>query len=38
MGWLGKRSKAEQRRMHTRLLYDLEVECRKQGWGDPAAH
>ena len=22
--------------MSARLLYDFEVECREQGWGDPA--
>lgn len=31
-----KRSEAEQTRMGARLLYDFEVECRKQGWGNPA--
>jgi hypothetical protein len=36
MGWLGKRPGAEKRRMSARLLYDFEVECRKQGWGDAA--
>ena len=36
MGWFVKRSEAEQRRMDARLLYDFEVECRRQGWGDPA--
>ena len=36
MGWFGKRSETEKRRMHARLLYDFEVECRRQGWGDPA--
>lgn len=35
MAWLGKRSEAARRRMHARLFYDFEVECRKQGWGDP---
>jgi hypothetical protein len=36
MGWFGKRSEAERRRMDARLLYDFEAECRRQGWGDPA--
>jgi hypothetical protein len=36
MGWFGKRSETEQRRMNARLLYDFEVECRRQDWGDPA--
>jgi hypothetical protein len=31
-----KRSEAEKRRLQARLLYDFEVECREQGWGDPA--
>jgi hypothetical protein len=22
--------------MYARLIYDFEVECREQGWGDPA--
>jgi hypothetical protein len=30
------RSEAEQRRRDAELLYDLEVEYRKVGWGDPA--
>jgi hypothetical protein len=34
--WPPRRSEAEQRRMDARILYDFEVECRKQGWGDPA--
>jgi hypothetical protein len=36
MGWFGKHSEAKQRRMSARLPYDFEVECREQGWGDPA--
>jgi len=36
MGWFKKRSETEKRRMNARLLYDFEVECRRQGWGDPA--
>jgi hypothetical protein len=31
-----KRSVAEKRRMRAKLLYDFEVECRRQDWGDPA--
>ena len=34
MGWFGKLSETEQRK--ARLLYDFEVECRRQKWGDPA--
>jgi hypothetical protein len=34
--WAKRRSKAEQRKMDTALLYELEVEFRKVGWGDPA--
>jgi hypothetical protein len=33
MGWFGRLSEAEQR--NARLLYDFEVECREQGWGEP---
>jgi hypothetical protein len=36
MGWFGKLPKTEQRKRKARLLYDFEVECRNQGWGDPA--
>jgi hypothetical protein len=36
MGWFEKRSEAEQRKMNAALLYDLEVEYRKTGWGSPA--
>jgi hypothetical protein len=31
-----KRSEVEKRRMRVKLLYDFEVECRRQDWGDPA--
>ncbi len=31
-----KRSEAERRRSRAAVLYDLEVELRKIGWGDPA--
>jgi hypothetical protein len=34
--WPPKRSETEKRRMAARLFYDFEVECRAQGWGDPA--
>src|SRR5918994_5870101 len=36
MGWFEKPSETEQRKRKARLLYDFEVECRRQGWGDPA--
>jgi hypothetical protein len=36
MGWFGKRSKTEQRKRNARLIYDFEVECRRQVWGDTA--
>jgi hypothetical protein len=36
MGWFGKHSAAEQRKRNARLLYEFEMECRRQGWGDPA--
>ena len=29
-------SEAEQRRREAELLYDMEIEFRKVGWGDPA--
>ncbi len=35
-GWFGKRSEPELRRLRAEVLYDLEVELRKIGWGDPA--
>ena len=34
--WLPRRSETEKRKRDARLLYDLEVELRKVGWGDPA--
>jgi len=34
--WLPRRSETEHRRRYTSLLYDFEMECREQGWGDPA--
>ena len=33
--WPPRRSRTELRRISTRTLYDFEVECRRQGWGDP---
>jgi len=36
MGWFENRGEAELRRSAARTLYDFEVECRRQGWGDPA--
>ena len=35
MAWFERRSEAERRRAD-QLLYDLEIELRKVGWGDPA--
>ena len=34
--WAQRRSATEQRRRNAALLYELEVELRKVGWGDPA--
>lgn len=35
--WFTKRSETEMRRVTANTLYDLEMECRRQGWGaDPA--
>ena len=34
--WPPRRSEMEKSKMQARLLYDFEVECREQGWGDPA--
>ena len=34
--WPQRRPETEKRRMDTQLLYELEVELRKVGWGDPA--
>ena len=36
MGWFGKRNETYLRKAQARTLYDFEVECREQGWGDPA--
>ena len=36
-GFFGRRrSGAERRRTLARTYYDFEMECREQGWGDPA--
>jgi hypothetical protein len=35
--WFPKRSETEMRRITAETLYNLEMECRRQGWGaDPA--
>jgi hypothetical protein len=31
-----KRSGTEQRKIRARVLYDFEMECREQGWGNSA--
>jgi hypothetical protein len=36
MGWFERRRESDLRKNRARLLYDFEVECREQGWGDPA--
>ena len=37
IGFFGRRrSETERRRTLARTYYDFEVECREQGWGDPA--
>ena len=36
MGWFEKRREPDLRKNRARTLYDFEVECRRQGWGDPA--
>ena len=37
VSWFPTRSEAELRRVTAETLYDLETECRRQGWGvDPA--
>jgi hypothetical protein len=36
MGWFERRHESELRRIAARTLYNFEVECRRQGWGDPA--
>jgi hypothetical protein len=34
--WAPRHSETEERRRLCELLYDLEIEYRKVGWGDPA--
>ncbi len=34
--WLPKRSLSELRRRRAEVLYNLQMEFRKIGWGDPA--
>jgi hypothetical protein len=34
--WNGSGNTPRQRKRKARLLYDFEMECREQGWGDPA--
>ncbi len=34
--WFPNRSPSNLRRLRAEVLYDLEVELRKIGWGDPA--
>ena len=34
--WAPRRAFSEQRRIDAELRYDLEMEFRKVGWGDPA--
>ena len=36
MGWFDKHREFDLRKISARLRYDFEVECRNQGWGDPA--
>ena len=36
MGRFGKGRETEHRKTLARTLYDFEMECRRQGWGDPA--
>jgi hypothetical protein len=36
MGWFEKRRESDLHRSGARTLYDFEMECREQGWGDPA--
>jgi hypothetical protein len=31
--WFPKRPETEMRRITAETLYDLEMECRRQGWG-----
>jgi hypothetical protein len=34
--WSSRRSESDLRKIRARLLYDLEIEYGKVGWGDPA--
>jgi hypothetical protein len=34
--WPPLRSETERRKTLARTYYDFEMECREQGWGDPA--
>jgi hypothetical protein len=34
--WIPHRSETDLRKVRARTLYNFEVECRRQGWGDPA--
>jgi hypothetical protein len=35
--WAKRRSEFEQRRRAAKIVYELEMECRRQSWGaDPA--
>jgi hypothetical protein len=34
--WFPRRSETERHKCRANHFYDLEVECREQGWGDPA--
>jgi hypothetical protein len=36
MGWFERRRESDLRKIAARLLFDFEVECRAQGWSDPA--
>jgi hypothetical protein len=36
MGWFERRRESDLRRNRARTLYGFEMECRAQGWGDPA--
>jgi hypothetical protein len=35
--WFPKHSETEMRRVTAETFYDLEVECRRQGWGADSA-
>jgi hypothetical protein len=36
MAWFESTRESDLRKSRARTLYDFEVECRWQGWGDPA--